>query len=1185
MRVPRLSWCLRLVRLAAAGLLLLPAALSGQGGMSNGLNYTAAISLPGEVDTYTFDATAGDIIMLGIGEVGPNGPFVPWIRLQRPDAVQIANQSGTQAAQIEILAPASGTYTVLVASADAGLNDTGSYTLTLAKVPGAFSISGGDEGGPTTNGATHTGTVHIGDLDMWSFEATVGDVIMLGIGETGAGTDFSPWIRLRSPTGQTLGGTQSGVAAAQIESVAPVTGTYTVVVASADAGLDGFGDYALTLARTAGPYTITPGDEGGPMTNAANHTGAVTIGDLDTWTFDATAGDSIMLGIGETGASTDFSPWIRLKSPTGQNLGSESNVAADQIESVASVTGTYTVVVASADAGLDGFGDYTLTLTRTAGPYTISPGDEGGAMTNGSTHLGNTHIGDLDTWSFQATAGDSIMLGIGETAGTGFNPWIRLKSPTGQNLGSQTDVAAAQIENVATVTGTYTVVVASADANLDGFGSYQLTVVKTAGPYTVDDEGGLMVNGSSHTGSISTGDLDVWSFTATAGESIILGLGETGLGTDFSPWIRLKSPTGQNLGSQTGVLAAQVANTATVTGVYTVVVASADAGLEGFGDYTLTLAKTPGAFTISPGDEGGPLVGGSQPGLTHTGDLDMWTFVAHDNDPLTITISELSGTDYSPWIRLLSPVGVVMSSQSGPAGAQIVVASAPLTGTYTIVVASADAGVDGFGDYTLTVAGNSTSMIRNGDFSSGEQFWQFFATPTLTYIVHQVTNGVLQYYRVPPPAGSTNQAVAFQTTGVTMPAAAPIAAQFDLANTSTSRKRISVLILDADFSDLHVCTFWLEPNAPMRTYRMRTHTTEVWANTAIYFYAASAGQNGGYYEIDNVSMAHVPEQADDRTDCVDPTAPTPPGGASGPNLLQNADFNTGTLTPWFTFGTITTQITGGVLQFVKATSTLPAGVVAQATGQPAAAGEILTATFQLGNSSSLRKRVTVILHDQDFSDLAACTFWLVPGLPLSDFVVRSWTTEAWTSAMLSIYPATVGAQQWILADNVTFQRTPSSATVGTDCLEPGAAAVTAAEAARSAPVQAAGGPASATTTMALADATGAGAWQAEVMADGTRMLSLADAIDLRGAESAQLRFASWRAGASSRAAVQVSLDGVTWITLGQVPESDRWTDVELDLSPFAGELIRLRFVFEPEAAFELDRPATWRVAGIRVVVR
>ena len=85
----------------------------------------------------------------------------------------------------------------------------------------------------------------------------------------------------------------------------------------------------------------------------------------------------------------------------------------------------------------------------------------------------------------------------------------------------------------------------------------------------------------------------------------------------------------------------------------------------------------------------------------------------------------------------------------------------------------------------------------------------------------------------------------------------------------------------------------------------------------------------------------------------------------------------------------------------------------------------------------MRKRVTVILHDSDFSDLSACTFWLAPGQPLSTYVYRTYTTKAWTNAMISFYPATTDSLQWIRLDNVTLQRTNSTLVAGTHCVEPG----------------------------------------------------------------------------------------------------------------------------------------------------
>jgi precorrin-6B methylase 1 len=1183
------SWCVRLVGVAVAAALILPAALSAQGAMANGLNYTSTIAVAGEIDTYTFSATTGDAIILGIGEVGADSAFVPWIRLLRPDNVLVGSQSGVLAAQIEFLATQTGTYTVQVASGDSGFNDTGTYTLTLAKAPGAFTISPGDQGGALTNGSNHTGDIHVGDLDMWTFDAAAGDAIIIGIGEVGPDSAFAPWIRLKSPTGQNLG-SQSGALAHQIEATATVSGTYTVVVASGDAAFDGAGSYTLTLAKAPGAITISDGDEGGPALNGQNHTGTIHIGDLDAWTFQATAGDAIIIGIGEVGLDSAFSPWIRLKSPTGQNLGSLAGALAHQIEAVATVTGTYTVVVASGDAGFDAFGDYTLTLVKAPGAISISPGDQGGPLTNGSNHTGDIHIGDLDAWTFTATAGEDIIVAIGEVGGdTAFSPWIRLKSPTGQNLGSLAGALAHQIEATATVTSMYTVVVASGDAGFDAAGSYTLTLAKSPGAFTISggDEGGALTNGNNHLGTIHIGDLDMWSFQATAGEALTVAIGETGPDSAFAPWIRLRSPTGQDLGSLSGVRAMQISATATVTGTYTVVVASGDAGFDASGSYTLTIANTPRAFVVPPGDHGGPIVvGDPNPGIIHIGDLDMWTFVAHEGDPLSVLITDINspGTDFTPWIRLRSPTGAQIGSQSGATTATIL-ATAPATGIYTILVASGDSGFDGFGDYELTASGTTNTMIRNGDFSAGETFWQFFATPTLAYVVHQVTNGVLQYYRVPPPAGTTNQAVAYQETGVTLPAGAPLLVQFDLANTSSVRKRISVLVLDADFSDLTVCTFWLEPGVPLRTYRMRTHTTQAWVNTALYFYAASAGESGGRYEIDNVSMRYVEEQAGDRTECVDPAVATPQGGGPGPDLLVNGNFDTGTLAPWFTFGTITSQIVNGVFEFIKPSSAQPSGVVAQPTGQAMTAGQILTATFRLGNSSAVRKRVTVILHDSDFTDLSACTFWLAPGQPLSTYEYRTFATKPWANAMLSVYPATLGLSQWIRLDDVTLRRTPGTPIAGTECMEPVGS--------ENVPLDNSSGTGPASTSRLQAgEGAVAGGVPGAVIADeparGSESNPLeGQTIDLRDATSARLTFDSWKTEAgsgSSRGLVQVSLDGTSWVTLDAIPPSEDWTTVQVDLSAFAGEVVRVRFALDVRSV-AFDRAEVWRIRGLSVVVR
>src|SRR5207249_2021933 len=142
-------------------------------------------------------------------------------------------------------------------------------------------------------------------------------------------------------------------------------------------------------------------------------------------------------------------------------------------------------------------------------------------------------------------------------------------SPTGAVLANTWGSEAAAIDAAASVSGTYQVLVASGDSGYDGFGTYQLTMAHTPGPITVSDgdQGGPLINGGLHTGEILRGDLDVWTFTANAGDRIALHIGETTDTTgDFTPWIRLWSPTGAVLANTWGSAAAAIDAAAPATG-------------------------------------------------------------------------------------------------------------------------------------------------------------------------------------------------------------------------------------------------------------------------------------------------------------------------------------------------------------------------------------------------------------------------------------------------------------------------------------------------------------------------------------------------------------------------------------------------------------------------------------------
>jgi hypothetical protein len=326
------------------------------------------------------------------------------------------------------------------------------------------------------------------------------------------------------------------------------------------------------------------------------------------------------------------------------------------------------------------------------------------------------------------------------------------------------------------------------------------------------------------------------------------------------------------------------------------------------------------------------------------------------------------------------------------------------------------------------------NLITNGDFSAGMNNWTPTGAPTSSAIVHQLTNGVFEFYRM---SGSTSAYITQYTTAA-LPALAPLEVRLDLGNSHSTRpKRVSVVLHSSDWQDQQNCVFWLPPNAPLRTYTLRTFTTQAWSAAALSIYELTA-DSAGYVRVDNVSLRHQPGLPTHATLCVDPLAPAPGTGADGTNMVQNGDFSLG-LQHWFLSGSITYQLLNGVLYFDKPTNATSNATVVNANGSipPNTPMEL---TLDLGNSSaSSRKRVTVILNEAGWTDSQPCNFWIPPNTPLRTYTVRTHTRNAaWPIAHISIYDL-ISGDPYIMLDNVSLRQRPSLNVVGVECYEPGAA--------------------------------------------------------------------------------------------------------------------------------------------------
>jgi hypothetical protein len=254
----------------------------------------------------------------------------------------------------------------------------------------------------------------------------------------------------------------------------------------------------------------------------------------------------------------------------------------------------------------------------------------------------------------------------------------------------------------------------------------------------------------------------------------------------------------------------------------------------------------------------------------------------------------------------------------------------------------------------------------------------------------------------------------------------------------------------------------------------------------------------------------------------------------------------------------------------------------------------------------------VLLHDADFSDLAACTFWLEAQQPRSTYTMRTVARRNWANVTIAFYLANVDLEPFALVDNVTLKLAPGASVPGTSCVadssglldstvEGGADGGVPTPTVQTSPVRSGRGVPIAQDQESVRGGTvnldagwtsvgpGAGAdleWRGRVwnsmISDGeTSQLNGTRPIDLRGSTGgARLQFSSWRSADSGSATVQVSVDGVSWTTIDDVSASNDWTTYELNLDGFAGQLVFVRFVHTADATGDTNH---WRLMNIRLI--
>jgi hypothetical protein len=314
-------------------------------------------------------------------------------------------------------------------------------------------------------------------------------------------------------------------------------------------------------------------------------------------------------------------------------------------------------------------------------------------------------------------------------------------------------------------------------------------------------------------------------------------------------------------------------------------------------------------------------------------------------------------------------------------------------------------------------------------------------------------------------------------------------------------------------------------------------------------------------------------------------------GARQSNLITNGDFSNG-FAAWSYFdspaGSGEWQVSDGVFEWNLPGDATTQSVVYQVTGV-AVRSTPLGAQFDLGNSSKVRKGVTVLMLDADFSDFAFCRFTLDPGVPMRTYRMRTPTKKPWANAAIYFYATTSGNTAetggHLQLDNVSLQRAPGSIVTARECLEPGDPRL-GGDAVIEEMAPPSGAPLSAFRDLAQFarlnfDEVASGEWVFGRDGTGARLLRWKRPVEVDASTGSTLTFVSSVEGGAGAAEVQASIDGVNWRTVARIPPEEAWTEVQVDLSSFAGHRLFVQFAYTPL----LGESAVWRVTNVRVTRR
>ncbi len=453
------------------------------GTLTSGVTKNGSINRLGNIDIYTFSASANNSFEVKLGDATGSAVRPQLILFDPNGTLLLESDSSTSInTSVRVFYPvppnAAGTYTVWVLDDNINGGQIGGYSVELALANGqSAAIDSDNDSGTLTSGVTKNGSINrLGNIDIYTFSASANNSFEVKLGDA-TGSAVRPQLILFDPNGTLLLESDSSTSInTSVRVFYPVppnaAGTYTVWVLDDNINGGQIGGYSVELALANGQSAAIDSDnDSGTLTSGVTKNGSINrLGNIDIYTFSASANNSFEVKLGDATGSA-VRPQLILFDPNGTLLlesdsSTSTNTSVDVFYPVPpNAAGTYTVWVLDDNINGGQIGGYSVELALANGQSAATDSDnDSGTLTSGVTKNGSINrLGNIDIYTFNETAGTNFKVTLADVTGSGMRPELTLFGPTG-----------AEIQNTNSAFSTNTSVNESYIVPSNGAGTYTI---------------------------------------------------------------------------------------------------------------------------------------------------------------------------------------------------------------------------------------------------------------------------------------------------------------------------------------------------------------------------------------------------------------------------------------------------------------------------------------------------------------------------------------------------------------------------------------------------------------------------------------------------------------------------------------------------------------------------------------